>query len=110
MYKVYGIPNCNTVKKALNHLNDSGIDYEFVNFKKTPPTKTLIKKWTKDLGDIPVNKRGTTFRKFKEEYEAASKEEKINLLVENSSAIKRPIVEAGETLMGFDKDKWDDTL
>ena len=108
--KVYGIKNCDTVKKALRYLDEKNTDYEFVDFKKTPPTKTLIKKWTKDLGDIPVNKRGTAFRKFKEEYEAASKEEKINLLVENSSAIKRPIVEASETLMGFDKDKWDDTL
>lgn len=108
--KVYGIKNCDTVKKALRYLDEKNTDYEFVDFKKTPPTKTLIKKWTKDLGDIPVNKRGTTFRKFKEEYEEASKEEKINLLVENSSAIKRPIVEASVTLMGFDKDKWDDTL
>ncbi len=104
--KVYGIKNCDTVKKALKFLDEKSVDYEFIDFKKTPPTKTLIKKWAKELGDLPVNKRGTTFRKFKEDYESGSKEEKINLLVENSSAIKRPIVESSEVMMGFDKELW----
>ena len=108
--KVYGIKNCDTVKKALKYLDEKSISYEFIDFKKTPPTKSLLKKWTKELGDIPVNKRGTTFRKFKGEFEESNKEEKINLLVENSSAIKRPIVEASQTIMGFDKEKWDELL
>ncbi len=105
--KVYGIKNCDTVKKALKYLEENSIEFEFVDFKKTPPTKTLVKKWAKDLGDLPVNKRGTTFRKIKDAYESGSKEEQVSLLVENSSAIKRPIVETNTTIMGFKKDEWD---
>ncbi|MBC76756.1 MAG: arsenate reductase [Halobacteriovoraceae bacterium] len=108
MYKVYGIPNCNTVKKALNHLNDSGIEYEFVNFKKTPPTKTQIQSWKKSFGDWPVNKKGPTYRKIKEEFEAASAPEKKEILTQTTSAIKRPIVEKdGEVMVfGYDQEKY----
>ncbi len=106
--KVYGIKNCDTVKKALKFLDEKEVSYEFIDFKKNAPTKTLIKKWSKELGDIPVNKRGTTFRKIKEQFEASSKDEQIELLVENSSAIKRPIVESDEIIMGFNKNEWDE--
>lgn len=106
MYKIYGIPNCNTVKKALNHLESSGISYEFVNFKKTPPTKTQIQDWKKAFGDWPVNKKGPTYRKIKDEFEAASASEKKAILSETTSAIKRPILEKnGETLcFGYDEE------
>lgn len=106
--KVYGIRNCDTVKKALKKLDASGIDYEFVDFKKTPPTKELIKMAESFLGELPVNKRGTTFRKIKNDYEAATKASQVNLLIENSSAIKRPLVEMKNKIIavGF-KDDWD---
>jgi len=106
--KVYGIKNCDTVKKALKKLDSSGVDYEFVDFKKTPPTKELIKKAQNFLGELPVNKRGTTFRKFKDDYEAASEAVQVKLLIENSSAIKRPLVEVKNKIIavGF-KDDWE---
>ena len=68
MYKIYGIPNCNTVKKALTHLDKAGVTYEFVNFKKEPPTVKLLKDWKVAFGDWPVNKKGPTYRKIKEEF------------------------------------------
>jgi len=106
--KVYGIRNCDTVKKALKKLDASGIEYDFVDFKKTPPTKELIKKSKSFLGELPVNKRGTTFRKIKSDYETADEVTQIQLLIENSSAIKRPLVEMKNKIIavGF-KDDWD---
>ncbi len=92
MYKIYGIPNCNTVKKALTHLDKLKINYEFINFKKSPPTKQQIKAWKADFGDWPVNTKGPTFRKIKDDYEKTNAEGKYKLLIENSSAIKRPIL------------------
>lgn len=108
MYKIYGIPNCNTVKKALNYLDHKGFQYDFVNFKKTPPTKTQIQEWKKAFGDWPVNKKGPTYRKIKEEFEAASAAEKKELLTQTTSAIKRPILEKdGEVLcFGFNEEEY----
>lgn len=108
MYKLYGIPNCNTVKKAKDHLEQSGLEFELVNFKKAAPTQKLIKEWKDAFGDWPVNKRGPTFRKIKEDFENANAKEKTTLLIENSSAIKRPIlVLDGEVLaFGYDEEKY----
>ncbi len=112
MYKLYGIPNCDTVKKAKTYLDEKGIDYDFINFKKTPPTKKDITKWKKFMGELPVNKRGTTFRKLKEEFEGGSAASKVELLISNSSAIKRPILELGEEVLGvgFDASQWSESL
>ena len=107
-YKLYGIPNCDTVKKARKFLDKSNIDYEFVDFKKTAPKASWIKEWKKHLGELPVNKRGTTFRKIKDAFEDSSESNQIKLLVENSSSIKRPILESrSKTLaVGFAEEEW----
>lgn len=106
MYTMYGIPNCDTVKKAKKALESKGIDYDFFNFKKETPSSTMIKRWEAFFGDLPANKRGPTFRKIKEDYEASSKPGKVKLLLENLSAIKRPILEKkGKVVaIGFDED------
>ncbi len=109
--KVYGIKNCDTVKKALKYLDAKGVSYDFVDFKKTPPTKDDLKRWDAAFGELPANKRGPTFRKIKEEFEGATKTQQISLLIENSSAIKRPILEKGKsTLRGFAQDEWDKVI
>ena len=92
MYKIYGIPNCDTVKKALTHLDKAGVNYEFINFKKHPPTKTEIQTWKEAYGEWPVNKKGPTYRKIKEQFESANSAEKYKILMETTSAIKRPII------------------
>ena len=109
MYKLYGIPNCDTVKKAKTFLEDRGVDYEFINFKKQSPTKKELTKWKKFLGELPVNKRGRTYRKLKEEFEAGSVADQADLLISNSSAIKRPILEKSDAVLevGFNKEKWE---
>lgn len=108
MYQMYGIPNCDTVKKAIKALEAKKIEFEFINFKKTPPTSAQIKVWKESLGEYPVNTKGPTYRKIKEEFEAATASQKIKLLIENTSAIKRPILEKNGKMIaiGFDADKY----
>lgn len=104
-YKMYGIPHCDTVKKARTFLEKNNVDYEFVDFKKTPPTVEDIKRWEKSFGELPANKKGPTFRKIKDIYEASSYAQKIKLLLENSSAIKRPILEKKDKVIAFGFDE-----
>jgi arsenate reductase len=106
MITMYAIPNCDTVKKARTFLDKKKIAYEFVDFKKTAPTADQIKRWAEFFGELPANKKGTTYKKFKETYEAMNDSAKIKFLIENSSMIKRPVVEKnGKTIaMGFDEE------
>ncbi len=92
-YRLFGIPNCDTVKKVRAHLEKKKTAYEFIDFKKQPPTESDLMRWKSFLNDWPVNTKGPTFRKIREQFEAASDSGKMKLLIENSSAIKRPILE-----------------
>lgn len=111
MLKVYGIPNCNTVKKALDWLKAERIAFEFHDFKKEGVTKTQLSNWIQQLGtEALVNKRGTTWRNFSPEKQAAaaSKAGAISLMMEKPSVIKRPVVEHNGTVLtlGFDAAEW----
>lgn len=107
MYKIYGIKNCSTMKKALTHLDAQGQAYTFIDYAKQPPTAEDLERWQKGFGELPVNKQGTTFRKFKEAWEAADAAGQAELLLQNPSAIKRPILEGeGVLLKGFAPELW----
>lgn len=107
MYTIYGIKNCDTMKKAFAHLAQQGIDYTFVDYARRKPSREDLQRWREGFGDWPVNKAGPTFRKIKEAYEAADDQGKIDLLIANSSAIKRPILEGeGLLLKGFVANEW----
>lgn len=92
MMKIYGIKNCDTVKKALNWLDSNKLTYEFIDFKKTPPTSEQLLGWKKDLGDFPVNPKGRNYKTFEAEYLKASEPVKIQLMIKNTSMIKRPLI------------------
>lgn len=95
------------MKKAFKHLDAHGIKYDFVDFKKQTPDLDDLERWRKAFGEWPVNKRGTTYRKIKAEYEAAHDAEKAQLLLANLSALKRPILEGPNILLrGFEADHW----
>ena len=64
MWKMFAIANCDTVKKARIFLETKKVDYEFVDFKKVKPTKDQIKRWAEFYGELPVNKKGTTYKCF----------------------------------------------
>ena len=106
-FRIYGIKNCDTMKKAFKHLDSHQIDYTFVDYKKQSPDLADLERWHQAFGEWPVNKRGTTYRKIKEAFEAANDAEKAQLLLSNLSALKRPILEGPDTLLrGFDAALW----
>jgi arsenate reductase len=105
--KVYGIVNCNTVKTARAWLDKRRPGYEFVDFKKTPPSRELLEKWCAAFGwESVLNRRGTTWRLLPPAAQAKVKDQKsaIALMLDKPSIIKRPIVEEGKLhLIGFDE-------
>jgi arsenate reductase (glutaredoxin) len=114
MIKVYGIPNCNTVKKAIDWLNQNKLSYEFHDYKKKGVTKDKLQEWSKHFGwENILNKKGTTWAKLTDEQKEEINSEKkvIDYLTENTSAIKRPIIEAsGQYLIRFDEQQYADVL
>lgn len=111
---VYGIKNCNTVKKALNWLDEHNISYTFHDFKKEGVSEEKLKEWEKRFGwEKLVNKKGTTWRKLSAEEQGAIVDAKtaIKALQSNTSMIKRPIVEAPKHwLLGFDESEYQNHL
>lgn len=108
MILMYAIPNCDTVKKARTFLEHNKIDYSFIDFKKSPPTHAQIKAWSEFFGELPVNKKGMTYRKYQQHFEALNKQEQIEFISSHASIIKRPILELnGKTIaVGFNEDEY----
>lgn len=103
--KIYGIKNCNTMKKAFDLLESKGIAYEFVDYKKQKPSTELLEKFSEKLGfESLVNKKGTTYRQLSEEENAqlTSKDTAFPLLSEKSSMLKRPIFEYADGKLSFE--------
>ncbi|MDE3124440.1 MAG: Spx/MgsR family RNA polymerase-binding regulatory protein [Bacteroidota bacterium] len=94
-YQVYGIPNCNTVKKALAWLSQHAIPFEFHNLKKEGITSTLLMEWCQQVGwAVLVNKQGTTWKKLDASVQASiiSESKAISLMQKSVSIIKRPVI------------------
>lgn len=95
MLEVYGIPNCNTVKKTLHYLEEEKIEFVFHNFKKNILSETLLQQWIheKGLGNI-LNKKGTTYKNLpeKEKELLENKSTSIAVCMQYPSVIKRPII------------------
>lgn len=110
MIHLYGIPNCDTVKKARVWLDSQGKAYTFHDYKKEGADPERIAGWIAAAGlDLVVNRKGTTFRALSEgdKAKAADPATTPALLAANPSVIKRPIVEhAGGILVGFKADEW----
>ena len=110
---LYGIPNCDTVKKARNWLGFRGISYAFHDYKKHGVDAALIARWADSVGwEILLNRAGTTFRKLAEaEKSELDTARAAALMAANPSAIRRPIVEhPGGLLVGFKPDEWEAAL
>ncbi|MEL0618789.1 arsenate reductase [Psychrobacter proteolyticus] len=115
---IYGIKSCSTMKKAFTKLDELDISYDFHDYKKQGIDKETVQRWVNELGiDKVLNKRGTTWRKLDDSQKQAadaSVDTAIDLLVENTSMIKRPIVEGqladkdqAVLLCGFDESEFD---
>lgn len=104
---VYGIPNCDTVKKVLQWLKNHEIEVTFYNYKKTPVTEDKLKQWCSMVDwKILFNTKGTTWKKIAPQFEGKtlSQQMAIKIMLENNSIIKRPVVEIKKSLLvGFDE-------
>lgn len=109
MIRVYGIKNCDSVKKALAFFKKHGIAYKFVDFKSTPVDSATIKKWLTqtDLKTL-LNTRGTTYRTLGLKAMDLDDEAKIEWLGRENLLIKRPVVEhEGGLLVAFDPTRYE---
>lgn len=106
---LYGIPNCDTVKKARVWLEQAGVAYDFHNYKSSGVDADRLRDWVQRLGwEVLLNRAGTTFRKLPEADRANIDTDKaIALMLANPSAIKRPVLAGdGVLLVGFKPDAW----
>lgn len=110
---LYGIPNCDTVKKARKWLEEQGIAYIFHDYKKEGADPVRLSAWSDAAGwEALLNMRGTTFRKLSDDDEAdIGRAKAIDLMVKYPSMIKRPVVEhPGGVLVGFTENAWSAAL
>lgn len=108
-FTMYGIPNCDTVKKARSALAEAGVDYAFHDYKKAGVDEAALRDWVAREGwEKLLNRTGTTFRKLDEATRADLDAEKaIAIMLANPSAIRRPVLTDGDRLIvGFDKDRY----
>lgn len=105
--KIYGIPNCNSVKKTRVWLEARDIGYQFHDFKKSGIDAATLKKWLKTIPlDVLINKKGTTWRGLSEAEKAMADapEAAIALMMAKTSVIKRPVVVSGaQIFVGHDE-------
>lgn len=105
MVTIYGIRNCDTMKKACAWLGERGVAYTFHDYRKQGIERTRLMQWVKHLGwKTLLNTRGTTWRKLAPEQQADLTQGKaVALMLEHPSLIKRPVLETGQQLLvGFD--------
>lgn len=104
---IYGIPACDTIKKARTWLKDKGVAYAFHDYKAAGIDAATLERWAGELGwEVLLNKAGTTFKKLPDADKADLTQEKaIALMVANPSMIKRPVLDIGDRrIVGFKPD------
>ncbi|MFZ6861054.1 arsenate reductase [Undibacterium sp. Ji67W] len=112
---VFGIPNCDTVKKSRVWLQEQGLDFEFYDVKKQGLDQTTVRAWLAFVPlDLLINRKGTTWRALSDEQKAlaADTESAIPLILSNPSLIKRPVLQMknsdhmGHVSVGFSPDQF----
>ena len=106
---IYGIRNCDTMKKARAWLDAHNVAYEFHDYKVAGIDRAKLEAWAKAVGwEVLLNRAGTTFRKLPDEAKEHVDERKaIKLMLEQPSMIKRPVLEQGKTLIvGFTEERY----
>ena len=106
---IYGISNCDTVKKAKNWLDKHNIDYQFHDFRKQGLDKKTIDGWLKTVAwDKILNKRSTSWRNLDASIQQTINESNVvDLLIDNPTLIKRPVMDVNDTIIiGFNSDTY----
>lgn len=101
---IYGIKNCDTMKKARHWLETRGVDYEFHDYKTAGLDRVRLERWCRELGwDTLLNRAGTTFRKLPDaDKRVLDARKAISLMLAQPSLIKRPVLDVGgRLLVGF---------
>jgi Spx/MgsR family transcriptional regulator len=112
MLKIYGIKNCDSVRKALKFLKNHAIGHTFINFRETPIDEETIRRWLQksDLKTL-FNTRGTTYRTLKLKDLNLTDEEKIGWLAKENMLIKRPVVVFDDqVIIGYNESEYSDKL
>lgn len=110
---VYGIKNCDTMKKARAWLDKAGVAYDFHDYKTAGIDRSRLEGWAKTASwETLLNRAGTTFRKLPDgDKEGLTEAKAIALMMANPSMIKRPVLEAGgRLLVGFKPDQYEALL
>lgn len=113
MITLYGIPNCDTMKKARRWLEANGVAYTFHDYKKLGVPEKNLRSWVKQAGwEAVFNKRGTTWRKLDDDVRnAIDTESAISIMLEHPAIIKRPVLESGrQLLIGFKENDYQQLL
>ena len=109
MITMYGIKNCDTIKKARTWLEANGIAYDFHDYKTAGIDEARLRGWVKELGwDKLLNRAGTTFRKLPDaDREGLDADKAVALMLAQPSMIKRPVLDLGDRrLLGFKPDAY----
>ena len=104
MIQIYGIKNCDTVKKTLRALDNGHIPYTFIDLKQQTPDKDILQNWCDLVGvDTLINTRGTTWRKLSDMDKKNAKYTPIPYIQQNTLLLKRPVIvyTDGEVTVGF---------
>jgi len=111
---LYGITNCDTTQKAMAWLTKKKIVFSFHDYKKSGISKRKLEEWINKAGlETIFNKRSTTWKELpvSEQAKAVSRAGAIQLMIENTSIIKRPVIEIGKDLLvGFNEEQYKRTL
>lgn len=113
MITVYGISNCDTVRKARRWLDELGVEYRFHDFRKDGLSRDRLLAWERELGwETLLNRRGTTWRQLPEAVrDKIDARSAVDLMLESPAIIKRPVLETGTGLLiGFDSARWRERL
>lgn len=110
---LFGIPNCDTIKKARTWLADRGIYYSFHDYKKAGIEEKRLREWVRELGwEVLLNRAGSTFRSLPEtDKQGLDAEKAISLMLANPSMIKRPVLDIGtQRIVGFKPEIYESML
>jgi arsenate reductase len=113
LINIYGIKNCDTMKKARAWLDGHDIEYAFHDYKTAGIERERLERWSKKVGwETLLNRAGTTFRKLPDQYKQALDANKaITLMLAQPSMIKRPVLDVGgRLLVGFKANEYEDAL
>ena len=113
MITLYGIPNCDTVKKARTWLEKHNVDYQFHDFRKDGLSQSTVENWLNELAwDKVVNKRSTTWRSLDEETKSSMDSSiAVQEILKQPTLVKRPVIESANNLLfGFNETAYQELI